>query len=136
VSADHDFHQLVDDRVRVFDDVKKKLWDRAAVKAHYQLREPREVSTYKALVGDVSDGVKGVYRCGPVKARKVCTVLRRRLREPPYLQRLCDPPDWVTARVLRSLTNDGLGAVSAARGGVSDGRLVTGAARPMPMSNA
>jgi hypothetical protein len=77
VSSDHDFHQLVSDRVRVFDDVKKKLWDIAAVKVHYQLRDPREVSAYKALVGDISDGVKGVPRCGPVKARKVCTVLRR-----------------------------------------------------------
>jgi hypothetical protein len=112
VSSDHDFHQLVDERVRVFDDVKKTLWDVAAVKAHYRLREPREVSTYKALVGDVSDGVKGVYRCGPVTARKVCTVLRRLLREAPYLHRLSDPPDRVTARVLQSLARAGLGSVA------------------------
>jgi hypothetical protein len=92
VSSDHDFHQLVGERVRVFDDVKKKLWDAAAVKAHYGLREPREVSAYKALVGDLSDGVKGVYRCGPVKARKVCTVLRRLVREAPYIHRLSVGP--------------------------------------------
>jgi DNA polymerase I len=122
VSSDHDFHQLVDERVRVFDDVRKKLWDVAAVKAHYRLREPREVSTYKALVGDSSDGIKGVHRCGPVKARKVCTVLRRLLREPPYVHRLCDPPDYVTARVLRSLTHDGLGGVAAAAWGAHRAR--------------
>ena len=31
VSADHDFHQLVTERVRVYDDVKKTLWDIEAV---------------------------------------------------------------------------------------------------------
>jgi hypothetical protein len=84
--------------------MKKKLWDVAAVKAHYHLREPREVSAYKALVGDLSDGVKGVPRCGPVKARKVCTVLRRLLREAPYIHRLSDPPDRLTQRVILPLT--------------------------------
>jgi DNA polymerase-1 len=92
VSADKDFHQLVSERVRVYDDVKKELWDPSAVRALYQVEEPREVSTDKALVGDHSDGVKGVHGCGPVMAKKAIAVLRQELGRAPYIRRLSDPP--------------------------------------------
>ena len=91
VSADHDFHQLVTERVRVYDDVKKALWDIEAVTNHYQLVVPREVSVYKALAGDTSDHVKGVVGCGPVMALKAIEVLRRELGQAPYVHRLCGP---------------------------------------------
>jgi 5'-3' exonuclease, N-terminal resolvase-like domain len=113
VSADHDFHQLVSDRVRVYDDVKKTLWDTEAVTEHYQLVEPREVSVYKALAGDISDGVKGVVGCGPVMALKAIEVLRRELGQAPYVHRLSDPPDDCTRRVVAALQASGLPTVAA-----------------------
>jgi DNA polymerase-1 len=108
VSCDHDFLQLVDDRVRVFDDVRKSMWDAKAVRKHYHLKTPREVSAYKALVGDKSDGVKGVYKCGPVMARKVIRVMGRFIRQPPYVQRLAWPSNEVTQRVIGAWIREGL----------------------------
>jgi hypothetical protein len=108
VSCDHDFLQLVDDRVRVFDDVRKTMWDAKAVRAHYKLKTPREVSAYKALVGDKSDGVKGVYKCGPVMARKAIRVMGRFIRQAPYVQRLRWPSNAVTQRVIGAWIREGL----------------------------
>ena len=112
VSADHDFHQLVTERVRVYDDVKKALWDIAAVTNHYQLVVPREVSVYKALAGDTSDHVKGVVGCGPVMALKAIDVLRRELGQASYVHRLSDPPDARTRRVVAALQASGLDTVA------------------------
>jgi 5'-3' exonuclease len=113
VSADHDFHQLVTERVRVYDDVKKAMWDIEAVTQHYQLVVPREVSVYKALAGDASDHVKGVVGCGPVMALKAIEVLRRELGQAPYVHRLSDPPDQRTRRVVAALEASGLEKVAA-----------------------
>jgi 5'-3' exonuclease len=112
VSADHDFHQLVTERVRVYDDVKKVMWDIEAVTQHYQLVVPREVSVYKALAGDASDHVKGVVGCGPVMALKAIEVLRRELGQAPYVHRLSDPPDRRTLRVVAALEASGLEKVA------------------------
>ena len=79
VSADHDVHQLVTERVRLYDNVKKVLWGIETVTTHYQLVVPREVSVYKALAGETSDHVKAVVGCGPVMARTAIAVLHREL---------------------------------------------------------
>ncbi len=50
VSADHDFHQLVTERVGVYDDVKKQLWDIEAVTNHYQLAVQALVARYGLLL--------------------------------------------------------------------------------------
>ena len=67
VSSNHNFHQLVTDRVRVYEDVKNTRWDVAAVREPYQLAQPREVSVYQQDRAGLSAAASALTR-GPARA--------------------------------------------------------------------
>lgn len=70
VSGDKDILQLVDDRVKVLNEMKGVLYDAAEVEKKYGLR-PDQLKDYFALVGDASDNVPGVDGIGDGKATKL-----------------------------------------------------------------
>lgn len=70
VSGDKDLLQLVGEGVTVWDPMKDKVMDRAAVKAKYGV-EPERLLDLFALIGDSSDNVPGVPGVGPKTAEKL-----------------------------------------------------------------
>ncbi len=70
VSRDHDLLQCVTKHIRMYDGVKKEMWDRKAVKQRYHIR-PERIPVYKALVGDTTDNIAGVRGIGPKGALKL-----------------------------------------------------------------
>jgi DNA polymerase-1 len=68
VSTDYDFIQLISKKIKLFVPGKNsKIFDKKEVLNMYNVR-PRNFIRYKALVGDKSDNIKGVYGIGPKKA--------------------------------------------------------------------
>ncbi|MBI5596429.1 MAG: DNA polymerase I [Elusimicrobia bacterium] len=67
VSGDKDALQLVDDRVKVWNEAKGVLFDAGRVEEKFKVR-PDQLVDYLAIVGDSSDNVKGVAGVGPVGA--------------------------------------------------------------------
>lgn len=70
VSGDKDALQLVDDKVKVWNEAKGVLFDAAKVSEKFKVR-PDQLVDYLAIVGDTSDNVKGVAGVGPVGAVKL-----------------------------------------------------------------
>ncbi|MDE2293481.1 MAG: 5'-3' exonuclease, partial [Elusimicrobia bacterium] len=70
VSGDKDALQLVDDKVKVWNEAKKVLFDAGKVEEKFKVR-PDQLVDYLAIVGDASDNVKGVPGVGPVGAAKL-----------------------------------------------------------------
>lgn len=63
MSADKDFLQLVNDRVKVYSPTKKKLYDTQMVINEYSIH-PSNFMVYRCLDGDKSDNINGVSGCG------------------------------------------------------------------------
>ncbi len=77
-SNDKDFAQLVNDRVRLLQNQNNKtkaLLDSKGVKLTYGV-EPKQIVEYLMLVGDASDNIPGVYKCGPKTAAKLLTTYK------------------------------------------------------------
>ena len=75
VSNDKDFAQLVNDEfdIKIMKPDKKRSYiflDEAGVKNIYGV-SPNNISKFLAIAGDTSDNVKGVWRMGKVKAKKL-----------------------------------------------------------------
>ena len=70
VSGDKDFAQLIGPGVTMFDSMKNKIYDEAAVVAKWGVH-PRQFLDYLALIGDSSDNVPGVKGVGPKTAQKL-----------------------------------------------------------------
>ncbi len=70
VSGDKDLLQLVDDRVVMWDPMKDKVMDSAAVEEKYHVKPEQLLDCY-ALMGDSSDNVPGVLGVGPKTAEKL-----------------------------------------------------------------
>ena len=70
VSGDKDLLQLVDDRVVMWDPMKNKIMDTAAVEEKYHLKTEQLLDFY-SLMGDSSDNVPGVPGVGPKTAQKL-----------------------------------------------------------------
>ncbi|MBI3296760.1 MAG: DNA polymerase I [Elusimicrobia bacterium] len=70
VSGDKDALQLVDDKVKVWNEAKGVLFDASKVTEKFKVR-PDQLVDYLAIVGDASDNVKGVAGVGPVGAVKL-----------------------------------------------------------------
>ena len=68
-SGDKDLTQLVGDDVTMFDGMRDKLYDRAAVQKKFGVA-PEHMRDYLALVGDTSDNIPGVKNVGPKTAVK------------------------------------------------------------------
>jgi DNA polymerase-1 len=68
-SSDKDLMQLVNDKVKVYDSMKQKIYDRAGVIEKFGVA-PEQVVDFLSLLGDASDsipGVKGIGEKGAVK---------------------------------------------------------------------
>jgi 5'-3' exonuclease len=63
MSADKDFYQLVDDRVKLYSPTKKILYDRELVKKEFGVY-PQNVLTCRVVDGDKSDDIPGVRGIG------------------------------------------------------------------------
>ncbi len=70
VSGDKDLLQLVDDQVVMWDPMKNKIMDRAAVEEKYHVKPEQLLDCY-SLMGDSSDNVPGVPGVGPKTAEKL-----------------------------------------------------------------
>lgn len=70
VSGDKDLFQLVDENIRVWDPMKNKVMNTAAVQEKYGLL-PTSLLDCFALMGDSSDNVPGVPGVGPKTAQKL-----------------------------------------------------------------
>lgn len=75
VSSDKDFYQLIDDKVKVWNPVKKEIVDAEKVYELYNVR-PYNFVLYKSFVGDKSDNVKGIKGIGPKTILKHFSLLR------------------------------------------------------------
>jgi DNA polymerase-1 len=75
LSGDSDLAQVVNNHVTVIQTIKgvseSRILDPAAVRARYGIFEPRNLTDYKALVGDPSDNIPGVRGIGEVTAKKL-----------------------------------------------------------------
>lgn len=70
VTGDKDLMQLVGDHVTMFDPLKEKHYDRAAVIERFGV-PPERVADVQALAGDTSDNIPGVPKVGPKGAAKL-----------------------------------------------------------------
>ncbi|HVX42954.1 MAG TPA: 5'-3' exonuclease H3TH domain-containing protein [Mycobacteriales bacterium] len=73
MSADRDFYQLVDDRVRILNTLRRpgqRLIDRADISTRFGVA-PGQWCDRASLVGDPSDGIRGVRGVGPVTAARL-----------------------------------------------------------------
>lgn len=70
VSGDKDALQLVDDKVRVYNESKDVLYDAEGVRDRLKVG-PKQVVDYLAIVGDASDNVPGVPGIGAIGAAKL-----------------------------------------------------------------
>jgi hypothetical protein len=75
VSADKDLHQLASRLVHYYCINKRTELTADDIRERWGVREPREVGLALALIGDKSDGIKGVYGIGPVKSKKLLAQL-------------------------------------------------------------
>ena len=76
VSTDKDFYQLFQhfDNVKIFNPVKKQLWDSEALKKHLGFPAKLYID-YKAMIGDPSDNLPGVKGIGPKTATAIIDIL-------------------------------------------------------------
>lgn len=70
VSADKDLLQLVTSQVNMWDPMRDKVMDEAAVQAKYQVA-PKHLTDLFSLIGDSSDNIPGVSGIGPKTAAKL-----------------------------------------------------------------
>lgn len=68
-TGDKDMAQLVNDRIQLIDTMKDARYDRAGVEAKFGV-PPERIVDYLALIGDTSDNIPGVPKCGPKTAVK------------------------------------------------------------------
>lgn len=70
VSADKDLHQLVSDKVRLYNPSKKCYVTKEDVLLRWGVDKPSHVALALALIGDKGDGIDGVPGIGPKKAAR------------------------------------------------------------------
>ena len=68
-TGDKDMAQLVNDKVTLINTMSNQRLDYHGVKGKFGV-EPKQIIDYLTLVGDVSDNIPGVTKCGPKTAAK------------------------------------------------------------------
>ena len=73
VSNDKDFLQLINyyPSIKIFSPIKQELINESNHKEHTDGVDIDKYLLYKAIIGDKSDNISGLFRYGPVKARKI-----------------------------------------------------------------
>ena len=74
MSTDKDFLQLVDDRIKIWNPTRKKLYDEKLVKEDYHF-SPRNLIYFRILEGDASDNIPGIRGIGLKTAQKQVPIL-------------------------------------------------------------
>lgn len=64
VSTDRDFYQMVDDTIRVWSPIKKKMYTTQTVQEEFGVT-PQNYVVYRTFTGDKSDNIEGVKGIGP-----------------------------------------------------------------------
>lgn len=72
VSGDQDMLQLVRPNVQVYSPNEKKVITHKSIDEHLGF-DRKHYLRWKSMVGDTSDGIKGIHGIGPVKATKIVT---------------------------------------------------------------
>jgi len=70
VSADKDLLQLISPTVKVYNPIKKIVYDKENFYSSFEV-EAKDYAMYKAIIGDKSDNIEGLKGYGPVKAKKL-----------------------------------------------------------------
>jgi len=83
VSADTDMLQAVTHQTYMHDGYQQRLWTPKLVKKRYKIA-PKYIPIYKAIVGDKTDNIKGVYKHGPASAVKFIKKLKKNKGDLPY----------------------------------------------------
>ena len=68
-STDKDYYQLIDDRITVYNPIKKEIVNKNDVLDTFNVT-PANFIYYKCLTGDASDNIKGINGIGPVTISK------------------------------------------------------------------
>lgn len=107
VSSDNDFLQLVNDRVRLYSPIKKKMYDIEKVINDFGVH-PNNFLLYKSIIGDTSDDIPGVSGIGEKNAPILFEILKeteeKTLKD---LYHICENPPKKSVlyeRVLNSST--------------------------------
>lgn len=69
VTSDKDFAQVVDSNISLFNTATDEMLDENGVLEKYKIK-PNQFADYLALIGDASDNIKGIEKCGKVTAVK------------------------------------------------------------------
>jgi DNA polymerase-1 len=72
VTGDKDMLQLVDDKIKMYDPMKDRIFDSAAVKERYGV-EPGRIPEFMALTGDAVDNIPGIKGVGEKTAKELLT---------------------------------------------------------------
>lgn len=70
VTGDKDMLQLVDNRVRIYDPMKDRVFDKAFVRERYGVG-PERITDFLALTGDAVDNIPGIKGVGEKTAREL-----------------------------------------------------------------
>lgn len=76
-STDTDFYQLVNDRIKIirFRGKNTIFVDEKFIYEKFSIL-PSDFALYKALIGDISDNIKGIYKVGPKTAVSIINALK------------------------------------------------------------
>ena len=72
VTGDKDMLQLVNDKIKMYDPMKDRIFDSAAVKERYGV-EPARIPEFMALTGDAVDNIPGIKGVGEKTAKELLT---------------------------------------------------------------
>ena len=76
ISSDSDMLQLLNKKIRVYDDRKGKLWDTEEFSRNFPSSKPYEIIYVKSIAGDSPDDVEGVPGVGKATAWSAVKILR------------------------------------------------------------
>lgn len=71
VSSDHDFYQLLEDSVTIYDPIRNQTIDFATIKEEYGIKCAQQWVDIGALCGDRGDDIQGVPGVGEITAAKL-----------------------------------------------------------------
>ncbi len=71
VSKDKDLMQLAGEKVKYYDLKQKCILTSKAISEKFHVKRPDQISIYLAIVGDDTDGIKGIKGSGPARAKKL-----------------------------------------------------------------
>ena len=103
VTGDKDMLQIVDDRIKVYDPMKDKVFDEAYVQEKYGVK-PERITDFMALTGDAVDNIPGIKGVGEKTAKELVLEFRS-------IEDLLANTDRIRKDKLRSLVSESADSV-------------------------